>query len=109
MRSVRSFVIESSRDETGLLRISFFENVCVVCVRRHSGVTFIRVLGMVPVCSQCVTNMESVLTPKKRIQRNDGHVLMRGDNTLHAGGHRFKSGIAQSYLLDVKTHTHFRD
>ncbi len=27
---VRSFVIESSRDENGLLRVSFFENVCLV-------------------------------------------------------------------------------
>ena len=91
------------------MRVSFFENVCVVCVRRHSGVTFIRVLGMVAVCSQCVTNMESVLAPKKRIQRNEGQVLMRGDDTLHAGGHRFKSCIVQSYLLEVKTHACFRD
>jgi len=91
------------------LRVSFFENVCVVCVRRHSGVTFIRVIGIVAVCSQRVTKMESVLTTKKRIQRNEGQVLMRGDDTLHAGGHRFKSCIAQSYLLEVETHARFRD
>ncbi len=36
IQDVRSFVIESSRDETGLLRVSFFEGVRVVCVRRHS-------------------------------------------------------------------------
>jgi len=34
--NVRSFVIAPSRDETGLLRVSFFEGVRVVCVRRHS-------------------------------------------------------------------------
>ena len=34
---------------------------------RHSGVTFVCVPTMVAVCSQYVTSVESLLTPKKRI------------------------------------------
>ncbi len=81
------------------MSVIFFEGV-----RHHSDITFNRFIGMVAVRSQCVTNMESVLTPKKRIQRNEGQVLMRGDDTSHTGGHRFKSCIVQSYLLEVETH-----
>lgn len=34
--------------------------------RRHSDVTFVCVRSMVTLCSQYVTSMESVFTPRKR-------------------------------------------
>ena len=39
---VRSLVIEPSEDCVGLLRVSFFEVVRIVCVWRRSGVTLNR-------------------------------------------------------------------